>query len=208
MSTQHVGSSQPRCYHRPVRGRTERLFVAGLALAARLGVVPPSIPDLDGNSVDVLAGASKATVLVFVGVDCPISNRYAPELQRLEREFAPRGLAFFLVYPEPSVDAEAVRRHGIDYGLLFPALLDREHRLVEHTGVEVTPEVAVLARDGGVLYRGRIDDRWVDVGTRRPRASRHELREALEAILAGRPAPQPQARAVGCYIEPLPRSAS
>ena len=163
--------------------------------------MPPSIPDLEGTSVDVLAGAGKATVLVFVGVDCPISNRYAPELQRLEREFAPRGIAFFRVYPEPSLDSAAARRHGVDYGLTFTALLDREHRLVEHTGVEVTPEAAVLAPDGGVLYRGRIDDRWVDVGTRRPRASRHELREALEAILDGRPAPQPQGRAVGCYIE-------
>jgi peroxiredoxin len=167
-----------------------------------LAAAPPAIPDLDGRMVDLSAGAgTKATVLVFVGVDCPISNRYAPELERLDREFAPRGVEFFLVYPEPSLDAEAARKHGVDYGLTFPALLDREHRLVEHTGVEVTPEAAVLSPDGGILYRGRIDDRWADVGTRRPRASRHELREALEAILAGRPAPQPQGPAVGCYIE-------
>jgi hypothetical protein len=181
-----------------------------LALAVlRFAATPPVIPDLDGKEVDVLAsGGARATVLVFVAVDCPISNRYAPELQRLERELAPRGVAFFLVYPEPSLDVEAARRHGLDYGLAFPALLDREHRLVEHTGVEVTPEAAVLAPDGTLLYRGRIDDRWVDVGPRRPRAMRHDLEDALEAILDGRRAPQPQGRAVGCYIEPLPRSTS
>jgi hypothetical protein len=181
--------------------------LAALQLAAAPPPIapPPRIADADGNQVDVLAGADiEAAVLVFVGVDCPISNRYAPELQRLQREFAPRGIAFYRVYPEPSLDAATVRRHGVDYGLAFPALLDREHRLVEHTGVEVTPEAAVLARDGSLLYRGRIDDRWVDVGTRRPHANRHELRAALEAIVAGRPAPPAQGRAVGCYIEPLP----
>ena len=173
-------------------------------LAARLAAAPPAIPDLDGRAVDVLAsGGAKATVLVFVGVDCPISNRYAPELQRLERELAPRGVAFFLVYPEPSLDVAAARRHGIEYGLHFPALLDREHRLVAYTGVEVTPEAVVLAPDGALLYRGRIDDRWVDVGTRRPRATRHDLEDALQAIVDGRPVPESQGRAVGCYIEPL-----
>jgi hypothetical protein len=174
-----------------------------LAFAA----APPAIPDLDGNDVDVLAsGGAKATVLVFVGVDCPISNRYAPVLQRLERELAPRGVTFYLVYPEPSIDAEAARRHGVDYRLGIRALLDREHRLVAFTGVEVTPEAAVLAPDGALLYRGRIDDRWVDIGTRRPRATRHDLENALQAILAGRPVPPAEGRAVGCYIEPLPEA--
>ncbi|HVS08665.1 MAG TPA: alkyl hydroperoxide reductase, partial [Planctomycetota bacterium] len=93
--------------------------------------------------------------------------------------------------------------HAADYGIPFRALLDREHRLVEHAGVEVTPEAAVLGRDGSVLYRGRIDDRWVDFGKRRPRATRHDLRDALDAILAGGPAPPSSGRAVGCYIAPL-----
>ena len=75
---------------------------------------------------------------------------------------------------------------------------------MKYTGVEVTPEAVVLAKDGEVLYRGRIDDRWVDLGTRRPRATRHDLEEAIEAILAGRPPPPAPGRAVGCYIEPLP----
>ena len=181
---------------------------AALLLAGRLALVPPLVPDVDGESIDVLAGlgpslGAKVAVLVFAGTDCPISNRYAPELQRLHAEYAPRGVAFYLVYPDPSVEAAAARRHVADYAIPFRALLDREHRLVEHTGVEVTPEAAVLGTDGKVLYRGRIDDRWVDFGKRRPRAQRHDLREALDAILAGGPVPPAAGRAVGCYITPL-----
>jgi len=175
---------------------------AALALAARLAAVTP-IPDLDGAGVEVPDRDSVATVLVFAAVDCPISNRYAPEFQRLHAEYASRGVSFFLVYPEPGLDPETARRHVADYGIPFRALLDREHRLVGHAGVEVTPEAAVLGRGGDVLYRGRIDDRWVDFGQRRPRATRHDLREALDAIVAGRSAPQPGGRAVGCYITPL-----
>jgi peroxiredoxin len=180
--------------------------IAGmLVLLSRLAVAPPTVPDLDGREVDVLAGTGrKAAVLVFVGADCPISNRYAPELQRLQQEFAPRGVAFFLVYPEPSLDAAAARRHQTDYGLSLPALLDSRHRLVAHTGVEVTPEAAVLGPDGAVLYRGRIDDRWVDFNQRRPQARQHDLHDALEAILDGRAPPPAGGRAVGCYIEALP----
>jgi hypothetical protein len=182
----------------------QRWLSGSLVLAATLAAAPPPIPDLDGHPVDVLAGAStRAVALLFVAPDCPISNRYAPEIERLHQEFAPRGIAFFLVYTDPALDAEAARRHAADYSLTFPALLDREHRLVAHTGVEVTPEAAVLGVDGALLYRGRIDDRWVDIGTHRPRATRHDLRDALSEILEGRPAPPPGGRAVGCYISPV-----
>jgi hypothetical protein len=189
-----------------VRATLDRIAL-GLVVAVRFAAGPLVVPDLDGKSLDLLAGDGlRATVLVFLGVDCPISNRYAPELERLAHDFAARGVRFYQVYPEPSLDAAAVRRHADEYTLTFPALLDSAHRLVETTGVEVTPEAAVLAPDGAVLYRGRIDDRWLDFDQRRPRATRHDLREALDAIVAGSPLPAPSGRAVGCYIEPLAKT--
>lgn len=187
-----------------VRARTQRWPVAVLLAGFRLAAAPLAIPDLDGAPVDVIPRSPiHAAVLVFAGVDCPISNRYAPELQRLHADYGARGVAFYLVYPDPAIDAAIARRHAADFGIPFPALVDREHRLVARAGVEVTPETAVLGPDGNVLYRGRIDDRWVDFGLDRPRATRHDLRNALDAILAGRPAPRAGGRAVGCYIAPL-----
>jgi hypothetical protein len=63
--------------------------------------------DLDGHTLDPLAGAAaRASVFLFTPTDCPISNRYAPELHRIRNAFAPRGIAFLLVYVDPSQGAE------------------------------------------------------------------------------------------------------
>src|SRR4051812_22552861 len=92
-------------------------------LAALVSLVAPlpgcgrrgaEVTDLEGKPFDPLAAsasANRATVLVFVGTTCPISNRYAPELARLHARFAPQGIAFHLVYPLASELAPQVRAH-------------------------------------------------------------------------------------------------
>ena len=61
----------------------------------------------------------------------------------------------------------------------------------------------MVLRDGEIAYRGRIDNAWGDLGARRPRASRQDLREALRAVLRGEPVPQPRTDAIGCNIPDL-----
>jgi hypothetical protein len=82
-------------------------------------------------------------------------------------------------------------------------LLDREHRLVAATGVTITPEVAVVTADGRVAYRGRIDDSYPQIGVKRRSPTQRDLRAALSALLAGRQAPTPRTKAVGCEIPDL-----
>ena len=67
----------------------------------------------------------------------------------------------------------------------------------------ITPEAAVFAPDREMVYRGRIDDRYVDFGKTRARATRHDLTDALEAVLAGESVPNPRTEAVGCFIADL-----
>jgi hypothetical protein len=166
----------------------------------------PSAVDLQGAPVDPLAADAKAVVLVFLGRDCPISNKYAPELARLRTAFADRGVAWWLVFPDPDDDAGAIERHLAEYGLQGPAVRDPVHALVRASGVRVTPEAAVFTRgEGGMqrIYRGRIDDRWVDYGRARPAARTHELADAIEAALAGTAPKVADAPGVGCPIDDL-----
>lgn len=141
-----------------------------------------------------------AAVFIFVATDCPISNRYAPEVQRLQAEFSPRGVAFWLVYADRATTSEAIQKHLKDYGYSIPALRDPEHSLVKRTGAGVTPEAVVFGRNREIAYRGRIDDRYVELGQMRPAPTRKDLQEALAAVLAGKPVPVRTTRAIGCHI--------
>lgn len=173
------------------------------------GAAPPSAPrvtDLDGRAIDAygLARASAtATVFVFVRIDCPVSNRYAPEIRRLAADFSGVGVRFYLVYPNPDATPEQVRRHLAEYGYELPALRDPAGELAAATGVEITPEVAVIVPDGSVVYHGRIDDRWVSFAEIRAAPRRRELAETLSALAAGRAVEARPTRAIGCWIEDL-----
>ncbi len=165
----------------------------------------PTAVDLAGAPVDPFASDAKAIVLVFLGRDCPISNRYAPELARI-REASGPDVAWFLVFPDPDDEAAAIERHLAEYGLKGPAVRDPLHVLVRDSGVHVTPEAAVFVRDdSGVrrVYSGRIDDRWVDYGRAKPAARTRELADAITAALAGTAPKVTEVPGVGCPIDDL-----
>lgn len=153
---------------------------------------------------DLLAEAKgKVAVLFFLSTDCPISNRFVPEMRRLHGRFAPRGVLFYAVYPSPGDTTEAVLGHVREFGVPGKWLRDSDHGFVKKWGARVTPESVVLAADGRVAYRGRIDDRYTELGRVRARPTQHDLEAALEAITAGRTARVAETRAIGCSIPDL-----
>lgn len=145
-----------------------------------------------------LASLLLIKVLIFLRTDCPVSNRYAPEIRRLHGIYAPKGVEFSFIYPNRDESDEAVRAHAAEYKLPAVAARDPGQALVRRTGARVTPEAAVISSDGRLMYHGRIDDRWVDFGKSRPAATRHDLARAIDAALAGKSTRN--TRAVGCFI--------
>jgi thiol-disulfide isomerase/thioredoxin len=159
--------------------------------------------DLAGNPVDPLKSAGgKVVVLVFVRTDCPVSNRYAPLIQKLSAEHAGKA-AFWLVYPSKSESAEAIRKHEQEYGYKIPALRDPQHVLVKKSQVQITPEVAVFDAGKRLVYHGRIDNLYEDIGRARSAATTHELEDAIFAALSGKSLALDAIHAVGCYISDL-----
>jgi hypothetical protein len=139
---------------------------------------------------------------LFIAPDCPISNGYAPEILRIAAAYEARGVAFFAVHADPRVSRETAQRHAQEYGYTFPVLLDPGQTLARRVGATVTPEGAVLDANGKVVYLGRLDDLYYSFGRRREAATSHELRDALDAVLADRPVERPRAPALGCEIPP------
>lgn len=154
------------------------------------------------GGTDPLRGdaGTRATVLLFVNTDCPISNRYAPELSRLHDEFTRQGVRFRLVYPDASQTMAQVEAHARAYGLAMPILRDPDDQLVRRAKTVVTPEAAVFDAAGRLVYHGRIDDRFVDFGVQRQTPTRRDLQDALSAVVQGRPVRHASAPAIGCFV--------
>src|SRR5262249_42475332 len=147
---------------------------------------------------------TRATVLIFVRTDCPISNRYAPEIQRIAARFSNEGVKFWLVYPDRSETADSIRKHLAAYRYELGALRDTGHSLVKAAKAGVTREAAVFVTGRNLVSHGRIDARYIDFGRSRPAATKHDLETALAAVVAGKTVPAESTRAVGCYLGDLP----
>lgn len=183
-------------------------FACALMLASLAGVplaaAPPRVVlnDVDGRAVDPFLASenSSAVLFLFASVDCPVSNRYAPEVQRLHAAFAPKNVSFWLVYPNPYETAQQVREHLKAFSYPVHALLDPRHELVKLARVTITPEAALFDRQRALAYHGRIDDRFVSLGVERPAATKRDLFEALTSVVSGKSPAVESAPAVGCFI--------
>ncbi len=158
---------------------------------------------LFGARGDLLAShGEKALVLLFIRSDCPISNRYAPELQRLYQKYSSQHIRFQLVYPEAGLSEVDMERHAREYGYTIPAMLDPHHEYVALARATGTPETSVFVGDR-LVYVGRIDDWYSDIGKAKLHAEHHDLDDVLAAVVAGKTVPPHQTQAVGCAIENL-----
>ena len=185
--------------------------VLAVVIAAAWFVLFPSVSsraqsgafDLAGKPVDPFRSAGgKIVVLIFVRTDCPVSNRYAPTIQKLSEEHSGQA-AFWLVYPSKAETAEMIRKHEREYDYTIPALRDPQHVLVKESRAEITPEVAVFDAARKLVYHGRIDNLYEDIGRSRAAATTHELEDAISAALSGKSLAADSAHAVGCYISDL-----
>lgn len=159
--------------------------------------------DTAGDLRRIPDGKAAATVLYFVAEGCPICNAYAGEMERIAAEYRDRGVAFLRVYPDPYMTAADVEAHTKAFGFTTPAFIDADFDFAKRSGAEMTPEAVVVRQDGSVVYRGRIDDRYLDYGKQRAAPTTRDLRDALDAVLAKREVERPYAAPLGCEI-PFP----
>lgn len=162
-----------------------------------------ALVDIDGVSHGTLAAPARGrwTSLFFLRTDCPIANQYAPEIKRVCADYAAEGVECLLVYVDGYLTADDVRAHLVAFDLDLPAVLDDDHALVARAGATVTPETAVFAPGAALVYRGRIDNFYAELGRPRRQVTERDLRNALDDLVAGRPVQAPQTQATGCYIE-------
>ena len=178
-----------------------KLLVA-LALGA---ILQPSVAvrDIDGVTREPLkVTKGHAEALFFVTNDCPVSNYYSREIRRICEDYAQRGVGCSLVYTDATLTDEQAKKHAQDYEHgPYPKIVDRSHTLVKATGATINPTAVVVKADGAIAYRGRIDNSFAAIGVQRGVVTKHDVRDALDAVIAGRPVAKPEQPPIGCYIQ-------
>jgi peroxiredoxin len=174
---------------------TEGEFPSPLAIGAT--VESFTLPDGDGkeHSLDSLKG-TKGSVLIFVATKCPVSNAYNERMEKLAQDYRDRGINVIGINSNAPENGAAIKAHAAENKLTFPILKDSGNKVANRLGATVTPEVYFLDANNKLIYRGRIDN-----AKDAAQVNSSELRDAIEATLAGKPVAKTTAAAFGCSIK-------
>jgi hypothetical protein len=148
-------------------------------------------------TVALAAPGAVLEVELFLATGCPISNRYVPEIRRLAQQFGGQWVAWF---PEPGLTENRLRQWAAEWQPAIAVKRDVGARRARRAGATVTPEAAVWV-DGKLVYRGRIDDRYVSWGKTRRVVGERDLEAVLAAVAKGQVPAMKQTKAIGCVIE-------
>lgn len=195
---------------------TLRILTAALAAvlfslpAPAADAVPDfTLTDSAGKAWKLRDHKAKATVVVFLSIECPMSNGYLPALTDLAQKYGEKGVSVVGVFPEAGATAEQLAAHAKEYKIPFPLLLDESHAAVKALGAKTTPEAFVLDESFVLRYRGRIDDGYSARLKTKPVITRQDLLIAVDEVLAGKPVSVAETKAFGCRIgEPAKKAAA
>jgi thiol-disulfide isomerase/thioredoxin len=146
------------------------------------------------------ARGDRATVLLCLATDCPISNEFVPTIVEIAKQYIPRGVAFVGIDPNGADTLEIMSAYARENSIDFPFLKDPGGKISRRLLFSVTPEARVFDRSGRLVYSGRIDDRYRRGGAIDPHVKR-DLAEALDEVLAGKPVSASRTKAMGCPIQ-------
>ena len=155
------------------------------------------LPDTDGtqHSLSSLKGKNGA-VLIFIATRCPVSNGYNERMEKLAADYKAKGINVIGINSNVTEPASEVKSHAADKHLTFPILKDEGNKIADRFGATRTPEAYVIDAGGKLVYHGRIDNSQNPANI-----SSNDLRDALDALLAGKPIQKATAVAFGCSIK-------
>lgn len=156
-----------------------------------------SLPDADGKAhkLSTLRGA-KGTAIIFISVQCPVSNGYNARMAQIAADYKARGINVIGINSNVAETPDQIKAHAGEKNLSFPILKDKGNKIADRFNAQFTPEVFLLDSSDKLVYHGRIDNsRSGDSIT----AS--DLRNAMDALLSNQPVPVAETKAFGCSIK-------
>lgn len=156
-----------------------------------------TLPDVDGKTHSLASLKGKnGSVLIFIATQCPVSNAYNERMEKLAKEYQGRAITLIGINSNSTEGADVVKAHAATNKLTFTILKDPSNKIADRLGATRTPEAYFLDASNKLLYHGRIDN-----AKDASQVSSSELRDALDATLAGKPVVKTTANAIGCSIK-------
>jgi len=155
------------------------------------------LPDVEGTNRTLASLKGKnGSVILFIAVQCPVSNAYNERMEQLAQDFKAKGINVIGINSNSTEDAGAVKAHAAQHKLSFVILKDSGNKIADRLGAKVTPEAYFLDANNKLVYHGRIDNSKDPAGV-----NSSELREALTLVLSGKPVEKTNATSFGCTIK-------
>jgi peroxiredoxin len=176
-------------------GARDEKAAAGVAIGA--SVADFTLPDADGreHSLSLLKGA-RGTVLIFMATRCPVSNAYNTRMEKLAEDYRGRGINVVGINANATETPAEIKQHAAEKGLTFTILKDKGNVIADRFDAQVTPEAYLIDASGKLVFHGAIDN-----SRSGDSISSNFLRDAVEAVLGGKPVEHSEARAFGCSIK-------
>jgi len=145
---------------------------------------------------------SKGLVVVFSCNHCPYARAAWPLLIELASEYQPKEIGFVAINPNDEVsypeDSFAImKKRFLEWGINFPYLRDKSQEVASNYQAQCTPDVYIFDEKRFLYYHGRINDNWQDPAN----VKRHDLKNAIDDLLAGKASPKEQYPSLGCSIK-------
>jgi peroxiredoxin len=155
------------------------------------------LPDISGKDQALSALKGKnGTVIIFISAQCPVVKAYNERMAKLAEDYSDRGINIVGINANSTETVDQMKAHATDYKLSFPMLHDKGNKIADMLGAQVTPEAFVLDANNKLVYHGRIDN-----SRNAANVTTSDLRDAIDAMLAGKPVTKTEVSAFGCSIK-------
>jgi len=176
-----------------------------MAFTIAIGQPAPdfSLPGVDGKTYSLKDfAAAKAVVISFSCNHCPYVTGNESRERAFVQDYAPKGVAYLAInsnetHDHPTDDFAHMKQRAQDLGFTWPYLRDETQDVAKAYGAQRTPHFFLLNQDRKVVYTGRMDNQPRDIRG----STTHELRDAVDALLAGKPIAVPVTEAIGCNVK-------
>jgi peroxiredoxin len=176
---------------------------AALALGGKAPMADTKMVNVDGKKLSIADARGKSgTLVVFTCNHCPFAKAWQDRIVELGNAYSKKGIGVILINAnDPAKYADdgpaETQARAKSLGMQFPYVVDDTSRVAKAFGATVTPEAFLFGKDGKLVYHGTIDDNHKEPD----KVQKHYLKDALDAVLAGKSPPEAETKSLGCGIK-------